>query len=107
MSSVKVALRIRPLSAKERLNCNRKCVSLINGDNSSNPQLILQPDRKFSFDYIFDDDASQKVVYDSCVKPLLLNFVDGFNATILAYGQVIKKNYFIIKKKMIIIRSVI
>ncbi|OUM69867.1 hypothetical protein PIROE2DRAFT_30407, partial [Piromyces sp. E2] len=83
--SVKVALRIRPLSAKERLNCNRKCVSVINNNNSS--QLILHPDRKFLFDYIFDDNASQKEVYNSCVKPLLLNFIDGFNATILAYGQ--------------------
>jgi len=89
MSSVKVALRIRPLSAKERLNCNRKCVSVINNNNST--QLILHPDRKFSFDYIFDDNASQKDVYNTCVKPLLHNFIDGFNATILAYGQVIYK----------------
>jgi len=95
MSSVKVALRIRPLSAKERLNCNRKCVSVIN--NNNNTQLILHPDRKFSFDYIFDDDASQKEVYNSCVRPLLLNFIDGFNATILAYGQVIK-NFILLKK---------
>ncbi|ORX84455.1 kinesin-domain-containing protein, partial [Anaeromyces robustus] len=85
MSSVKVALRIRPLSAKERLNCNRKCLSVINTNNT--PQVIIQPDRKFSFDYIFDENASQKEVYTSCVKPLLLNFIDGFNATILAYGQ--------------------
>lgn len=89
MSSVKVALRIRPLSAKERLNCNRKCVTVINNNNNNIPQLILQPDRKFSFDYIFDDNATQNEVYTSCVKPLLLNFIDGFNATILAYGQVI------------------
>ncbi|ORY66735.1 kinesin-domain-containing protein, partial [Neocallimastix californiae] len=43
--------------------------------------------RKFSFDYIFDDNATQKEVYTSCVRPLLMNFIDGFNATILAYGQ--------------------
>ncbi|ORX41636.1 kinesin-domain-containing protein [Piromyces finnis] len=85
MSSVKVALRIRPLSAKERLNCNRKCVSVLSNGNT--PQIILHPDRKFTFDYIFDDDSSQKEVYDTCVKPLLHNFIDGFNATILAYGQ--------------------
>jgi len=88
MSSVKVALRIRPLSAKERLNGNHKCVSISNNNNI--PQLILHPDRKFSFDYIFDDNATQKEVYTSCVRPLLMNFIDGFNATILAYGQVMK-----------------
>lgn len=83
--SVKVALRIRPLTAKEQLNSNRVCVTVI--PNCEPPQVVLQPDKRFSFDYIFDENSSQEDVYHDCIRPLLNRFIDGFNSTILAYGQ--------------------
>ena len=41
---------------------------------------------KYEFDAFFDKEASQKQVYESCVKPLLLHTLNGQNASVFAYG---------------------
>ena len=43
-------------------------------------------DRRFIFDRVFRHDTSQRDVYENTSKPLLRNLLDGFNATIFAYG---------------------
>ncbi|CAL1700561.1 unnamed protein product [Somion occarium] len=43
-------------------------------------------DRRFIFDRVFNKDATQQDVYANTAKPLLRNLLDGFNATIFAYG---------------------
>ena len=93
-TSVKVALRLRPLTAKELLEDARECISQVPGES----QIIIGTDRKgflghksnlqsFSFDNVFEPQSSQFDVYTSCAQPLVQKFLEGFNATILAYGQ--------------------
>lgn len=43
-------------------------------------------DKRFMFDKVFDGEAKQRDVYDSTAKPLLKGLLDGFNATVFAYG---------------------
>ncbi|KAH9843845.1 kinesin-domain-containing protein [Rhodofomes roseus] len=43
-------------------------------------------DRRFIFDRVFDHQARQEDVYCNTAKPLLSNLLDGYNATIFAYG---------------------
>lgn len=43
-------------------------------------------DQTFGFDRIFDDNASQADVYEATTKPLLDSVIDGYNATVFAYG---------------------
>ena len=43
-------------------------------------------DQTFGFDRIFDDNASQDDVYAETAKPLLDSVLDGYNATVFAYG---------------------
>lgn len=43
-------------------------------------------DSRFVFDRLFDDDATQQDVYENTTKPLLDSILDGFNATVFAYG---------------------
>ncbi|OBZ76647.1 Kinesin-like protein 6 [Grifola frondosa] len=43
-------------------------------------------DRRFIFDRVLTHAARQQDVYESTAKPLLRNLLDGFNATIFAYG---------------------
>ncbi|KAI9223657.1 hypothetical protein BC828DRAFT_232096 [Blastocladiella britannica] len=82
-TSVRVALRVRPLTAKETLANEYECLSPIGGV----PQVILGKDRSFTYDHVFWTDSAQNTVYDDAVAPLLDRFMDGFNATVLAYGQ--------------------
>ncbi len=41
----------------------------------------------FTFDKVIPEDADHTAVYDT-VRPLVQKLMDGYNATILAYGQV-------------------
>lgn len=43
-------------------------------------------DVRYAFDHIFDENASQKEVYEHTSRPLLDGIFDGFNATVFAYG---------------------
>ncbi|KAJ7047634.1 kinesin-like protein [Mycena alexandri] len=43
-------------------------------------------DKRFMFDKVFDNEARQQDVYEATAGPLLQNLLDGFNATVFAYG---------------------
>ncbi|GAB1211448.1 hypothetical protein ATERTT37_000563 [Aspergillus terreus] len=43
-------------------------------------------DQTFAFDRIFDQNASQGEVYESTTRTLLDSVLDGYNATVFAYG---------------------
>jgi kinesin family member 18/19 len=43
-------------------------------------------DQTFGFDRIFDENVTQAEVYEATAKPLLDNVLDGYNATVFAYG---------------------
>lgn len=52
------------------------------------PQIVLGTDKAFTYDYVFDVDSAQSDVYDKCVETLVEGALKGYNATVLAYGQV-------------------
>jgi kinesin family protein 18/19 len=43
-------------------------------------------DQVFAFDRVFDDTTSQSDVYEGTTKNLLDSVLDGYNATVFAYG---------------------
>jgi hypothetical protein len=52
------------------------------------PRVTVVPyQRHFTYDYIFGPSTSQQDVFSQCVSRLMDKFLDGYNATILAYGQ--------------------
>ncbi|CAO0793737.1 unnamed protein product [Mucor circinelloides] len=83
-SSVRVAVRIRPLTENEKQQCQNNAIAFI-PDNQQ--QIIVGGDRPFTFDYVYPPSSSQQELYSSCVIPLLNKFMKGYNSTILAYGQ--------------------
>ncbi|KAK6042292.1 kinesin motor domain protein [Cooperia oncophora] len=83
-STVQVALRIRPQGNREKLEGSRVCTSVIPGE----PQVTIGTDRSFTYDHVFDQATQQAEIYDSCIDKLVNGLFDGFNATVLAYGQV-------------------
>lgn len=52
------------------------------------PQIVLGTDKAFTYDYLFDVDSTQSEIYQSCVERLVDGSMRGYNATVLAYGQV-------------------
>lgn len=52
------------------------------------PQIVLGADKAFTYDYVFDVNTAQNDVYVDCVEKLVIGAMKGYNATVLAYGQV-------------------
>jgi hypothetical protein len=58
--------------------CTRACVRV---------QVIMGTDRQFTFDSVLGPERSQEETYKVCAVPLLAPYFDGFNSTVIAYGQ--------------------
>ncbi|KAG7323928.1 hypothetical protein KOW79_011944 [Hemibagrus wyckioides] len=82
-SSVRVALRIRPQLAREKIEGCHICTFVTPGE----PQVILGKDKAFTFDHVFDMDTEQEAIYANCTEKLIEGCFEGYNATIFAYGQ--------------------
>ncbi|XP_036721410.1 kinesin-like protein KIF21A isoform X12 [Balaenoptera musculus] len=82
-SSVRVAVRIRPQLAKERIEGCHICTCVTPGE----PQVFLGKDKAFTFDYVFDIDSQQEQIYTQCIEKLIEGCFEGYNATVFAYGQ--------------------
>ncbi|XP_012966624.1 kinesin-like protein KIF21A isoform X18 [Mesocricetus auratus] len=82
-SSVRVAVRIRPQLAKEKIEGCHICTSVTPGE----PQVFLGKDKAFTFDYVFDIDSQQEQIYTQCIEKLIEGCFEGYNATVFAYGQ--------------------
>ncbi|XP_006888267.1 PREDICTED: kinesin-like protein KIF21A isoform X3 [Elephantulus edwardii] len=82
-SSVRVAVRIRPQLAKEKIEGCHICTSVTPGE----PQVFLGKDKAFTFDYVFDIDSQQEQIYSHCIEKLIEGCFEGYNATVFAYGQ--------------------
>ena len=50
-----------------------------------NPNLFQL--HRFTFDYVFDMDSNQQLVYEQTAKPAVISILEGYNSTIFAYGQ--------------------
>lgn len=68
-----MALRVRPLTEKERINNCTECLSSIPNE----PQILMGTDKSFTYDYVFNNDTDQAKVYLDAASPLLHKFVDG------------------------------
>ncbi|RCI02145.1 hypothetical protein CU098_008136, partial [Rhizopus stolonifer] len=87
-TAVQVALRIRPLTQQDksqpRFSHSTDSDVLKAYENS----VIIAPHQKsFQFDHVFDSSSTQEQVFNTVASNFVDRFVDGYNVTILAYGQ--------------------
>ncbi|XP_044798555.2 kinesin-like protein KIF21B isoform X6 [Bubalus bubalis] len=75
--------RIRPQLSKEKIEGCHICTSVTPGE----PQVLLGKDKAFTYDFVFDLDTWQEQIYSTCVSKLVEGCFEGYNATVLAYGQ--------------------
>ncbi|KAI8376166.1 P-loop containing nucleoside triphosphate hydrolase protein [Radiomyces spectabilis] len=88
IAAVQVALRIRPLTERDRAKPRF-------AGQSSNDILrahdktvhVLPHNKSFTFDYVFGPDSRQSEIFSVLGQRLIQKFVQGYNVTILAYGQ--------------------
>ena len=76
-----MSVRVRPLVAKET-NHGHVSVWTRNGNT-----LYTDKTTSFTFDTVFDEGMDNSKIYQSTASSLIHSVMDGFNGTIIAYGQ--------------------
>ncbi|KRF97808.1 uncharacterized protein Dwil_GK19553, isoform B [Drosophila willistoni] len=94
VQQITVCVRKRPMSRSELTNRNVDVISVPSPDSLVVHELRNKVDltkflehHKFRFDYTFDEQCSNKLVYDHTARPLIRTMFEGGNATCFAYGQ--------------------
>jgi len=89
-TNVQVAVRCRPVNAEERKSGQPSVVTC--DSENKNIKISYGPTGKkqiknFTFDKVFGMYSRQEEVFDSMVRPIVDECLEGFNCTIFAYGQ--------------------
>ena len=97
-NNIQVVIRCRRRSERE-INDASPIIVQIDGAKSQDISIetsvptsslgvvTLPPTRKYPFDAVFGPEASQELVYDEVVQPMLEEVLEGYNCTLFAYGQ--------------------
>ncbi|XP_016988782.1 kinesin-like protein unc-104 isoform X9 [Drosophila rhopaloa] len=98
MSSVKVAVRVRPFNSRE-IGRESKCIIEMAGATTAITNPKVPPNtsdsvKRFNFDYSYwshdhhdADFSTQSMVYKDIGEEMLQHSFDGYNVCIFAYGQ--------------------
>lgn len=88
--SVRVVVRVRPLSKKEEADGREKIVQM---DVQRGVAMLMKPGgadrdvKDFTYDAVFDPRHTQQQIFDDTALEIVDSVMDGFNGTIFAYGQ--------------------
>ncbi|CAM9377804.1 unnamed protein product, partial [Discosporangium mesarthrocarpum] len=95
-SNILVAVRLRPLLKHDREQVevakvlDHKVVILMDPTKANGEADPLRVNRtrekRYAFDYVFNKHDTQQAVYENTTKFLIQGVLDGFNATVFAYG---------------------
>ncbi|XP_039779937.1 kinesin-like protein KIN-UA isoform X6 [Panicum virgatum] len=86
---VRVAVRLRPNNSEDLAHGSDfdSCVEL----QPESKRLKLKKNNwsceSYKFDEVFSENASQKRVYEVVAKPVVESVLEGYNGTVMAYGQ--------------------
>ncbi|XP_077998680.1 kinesin-like protein KIF1A [Glandiceps talaboti] len=94
MSSVKVAVRVRPFNSREYAR-DATCIIDMTGNTTSIKNPKTNDNKSFNFDYSYwshttpedHNYASQRQVYKDIGEEMLEHAFEGYNVCIFAYGQ--------------------
>ncbi|XP_070493117.1 kinesin-like protein KIF3A [Chironomus tepperi] len=87
IENVRVVVRVRPQENNNVKNIvtvdkNNKLI-IVQKPNSTNNE----PAKTYGFDNVFDQDSAQIDLYVNTARPIVDKVLEGYNGTILAYGQ--------------------
>lgn len=91
IENVRVVVRIRPINGKE-LDGHSQNIIFADTFNKTitvkNPHATREePPKIFSFDAVFDSQATQVDIYNETARAIVNKVLEGYNGTIFAYGQ--------------------
>lgn len=95
MKNVRVCVRCRPFIPQELKHKHTGALLTVHADaqqvairTSADPDAGRQTEKRFAYDRVFDQHTTQAQVFEqSGAKEMVQQVVDGFHATVFAYGQ--------------------
>jgi kinesin family member 5 len=84
---IQVVCRFRPLNSKELQVSDSLCADILADDKTVSISQENGSPLLFTLDYIFRPSTSQEEVYRISAKSIVEAVLEGFNGTVLAYGQ--------------------
>jgi hypothetical protein len=72
------------LLANELTKSETRCVVA-----SNNKKLFCGEDREFNYDMIYSENDSQNEIFNNSIKSTLDKSLEGYNFSIMAYGQTV------------------
>ena len=87
--NIKVMCRFRPPNAFEKEKSTLIDVKIHNNNQIKLNEVVggKNVPHTFNFDYVFDMESEQQQIYEEVAKPVVEGVFDGWNGSILAYGQ--------------------
>ena len=101
--TVKVVVRVRPLLPREapatcvRVHDDARSVTIGDGDaeherceavgGGARARRGGGGSHTFAFDHVYGESSSQAELYETTARPVVDSCLEGYNATIFAYGQ--------------------
>ena len=83
-SNIQVHIIMRPLIKLEILKDAAEALKV-----TSNKKITCGEDREYIFDQVYLDDFTKNEIFDNSIKNNLDRCMEGYNFTILAYGQTV------------------
>ena len=84
---IKVSVRCRPMSDKERREGYQSCVEVDSDRGEVIVSIPNQPIRNFFYDKVYGITSTQDQVFQETAMPIVESVCQGYNGTIFAYGQ--------------------
>jgi kinesin family member 5 len=87
--NVTVVCRFRPLNQKEKDMNEKMCIEFGPDLKTVSIKSLYEgmTPLSFNFDRVFNSDSLQKDVYEVAARPIVESVLEGFNGTVLTYGQ--------------------
>ncbi len=87
-SNIQVHVRVRPLLKEEILKSPIKHLKI-----TDSKTITVENDREFTFDTVYSEKSTTKEIFENSVKPNLQRSLEGYNFSVLVYGQTVRKIY--------------
>ena len=85
--AVKVAIRLRPMSKKEKEAKYENIVRVDQKNASIYVKNNQEQEVQFTYDFAYPMNATQEEIYENTAAPIVASVLEGINGTIFAYGQ--------------------
>ncbi len=85
--NLKVLVRCRPLFQSEKDAGLKSAVELNLAEGTVTVHHTLGEDDRWTFDAVINQSLTQKMIFDQYITPLVDRVMEGYHATVFAYGQ--------------------